>query len=89
MAIQKTFVTSQGFEASNAYYRIEKIDVVSKTEMTATVRAYRKKPEQDSVAFALTDFSTSLPFDVNGAGVFLQAYTALKTKPAFAGATDC
>jgi len=89
MALQKTFVTSQGFEAENAYHRIEKIDVVSKTEILMDVKSYKSKPEAEKTPILLSSSVVSAPFDVNGGGVFSQAYTALKTKPAFAGATDC
>jgi hypothetical protein len=89
MALQKTFFTAQGFEAANAYHRVEKIDVVSKTEILLDVKSYKSKPEAEETPVLLSSFVVSAPFDVDGEGVFSQAYTALKTKPAFAGATDC
>jgi hypothetical protein len=89
MALEKTFVTSQGFDAVNAYHRIEKIDVVSKTEMRLDVRSYKHKPEPEKTPVLLSSFIVSVPFDVNGAGVFSQAYTGLKQTANFENAVDC
>lgn len=89
MALEKTIITAQGFEAVNAYHRVEKIDVVSKTEMRLDVNSYKHKPEAEKTPVLLSSFVVSVPFDVNGAGVFSQAYTGLKQTANFAGATDC
>ena len=89
MALQKTFVTSQGFEAENAYHRIEKIDVVSKSEMLLDVKSYKNKPEPEKTPVLLSSFVVSVPFNVNGAGVFSQAYTGLKQMANFENAVDC
>lgn len=89
MALEKTFVTSQGFDAVNAYHRVEKIDVVSKTEILLDVKSYKSKPEVEKTPVLLSSFVVSVPFDVNGAGVFSQAYAGLKQTANFVGATDC
>ena len=89
MALEKTIITAQGFEAVNAYHRVEKIDVVSKTEMLVDVKSYKQKPEPEKTSTLLSSVVLSVPFDVNGAGVFSQAYTGLKQTANFAGATDC
>lgn len=89
MALEKTFLTAQGFEAVNAYHRVEKIDVVSKTEILLDVRSYKNKPEPDKTPVLLSSFVVSVPFDVNGSGVFTQAYSGLKQTANFENATDC
>ena len=89
MALEKTFLTAQGFEAVNAYHRVEKINVISKTEILLDVRSYKSKPETEQTPVSLSSFVVSVPFDVNGSGVFSQAYTGLKQTANFDNATDC
>lgn len=89
MALKKTTITAHGFEAVNAYHRVEKINVVSKTEMLVDVKSYKQEPEPDKTSLLLSSVVLSVPFDVNGVGVFSQAYNGLKQTANFAGATDC
>lgn len=89
MALQKTITTAHGFEAVNAYHRVEKIDVVSKTELLVDVKSYRQKPEPEQTPVVLSSSVVSVPFDVDGDGVFSQAYNGLKQTSRFESATDC
>jgi hypothetical protein len=89
MALQKTITTAQGFEAINAYHRVEKINVVSKTEILLDVKSYKNKPDPDKTSVLLSSFVVSVPFDVNGSGVFSQAYFGLKQTANFENAADC
>lgn len=89
MALEKTITTAHGFEAVNAYHRVEHIDVVSKTELLVDIKTYRQKPEPEQTPTLVTSFVVSVPFDVNGGGVFSQAYDGLKQTARFANAVDC
>ena len=84
MALSKTTQTAHGFEAIDAYHRIEAVSINQKDSMTFHVRAYK------TVGLPFFDEKIiSAPFDLNGENAIKQAYLHLKTLPEFAGATDC
>lgn len=84
MALQKTTTTAHGFEAVNAYHRVEAVTLISKDQMHFRVRTYRTKNDQ-----YFQHQTQSAPYDLNGENPIKQAYTHLKTLPEFEGAVDC
>jgi len=84
MALSKTTTSPQGFEATNAYHRVESISLITNASMTFRVRAYK------DVSFpAFGDDGFMCAYDINGENPVRQAYLHLKTLPEFAIATDC
>ena len=83
MALQKTVTTPHGFEATEAYHRVEGV-FLSKTETNFRVRVY--KDASSETAFADDGFSCA--YDIAGENPIKQAYEHLKTLPEFAGAAD-
>jgi hypothetical protein len=85
MALEKSVVSPQGFDALQAYHRVENIGFLQKTSMTFNVVSYKNKTSTTEFARS----HVSMQYDVNGANPIKQAYEHLKTLPEFAGATDC
>ena len=84
MALNKTTTSSQGFEAVNAYHRVEGLCLVTNQSMTFRVRTYK------DVSFpAFADNGYSFSYDITGENPIKQAYEYLKTLPEFSNATDC
>jgi hypothetical protein len=84
MALEKTVTTPHGFDAVDAYHRVE-CTQVSKDTMTFQVRAYK----DNSGLPHFVDTSFNCAYDIRGNNPIAQAYQHLKTLPEFAGATDC
>ena len=85
MALQKTITTPHGFEATNAYHRVEAVALNTKTEIAFRVRAYK---DQDA-ALAFGDGGYQCAYDIAGDNPIKQAYEHLKTLPEFSDAVDC
>lgn len=85
MALQKTVVTPQGFEAADAYHRVENIVLQGKKNIAFSVCSY--KNANISQTFAIN--SAFCAYDLNGDNPLAQAYKHLKTLPEFEGAQDC
>jgi hypothetical protein len=85
MALKKTITTDQGFEAVDAYRRVEGVRLNGKTNMSFQVRSYK----DDSGVQAFADAAYDAAYNLNGANPITQAYQHLKTLPEFAGAIDC
>ena len=84
MALNKTKISSQGFEVVNAYHRVEGLCLVTNQSMNFYVRTYK------DVAFSsFADNSHFCAYDITGENPIKQAYEYLKTLPEFANATDC
>jgi hypothetical protein len=84
MALAKTVSTVHGFQAVNAYHRVEAVRLESKTEMSFHIRSYTAIDKPffvESVLFC--------PYAIDGDNPIKQAYVHLKTLPEFAGSTDC
>jgi hypothetical protein len=84
MALSKTIITVQGFEAVDAYHRAEIILLIGKDQISFHVRSYltpNKPFFQEKIITA--------PYDLNGGNPIAQAYEHLKTLPEFEGAVDC
>lgn len=84
MALKKTVVTPHGFDAVDAYHRVEGIRLIGKTTIKFHVRSVKN---ETSPHFADAEFEAA--YDLNGANPLAQAYAHLKTLPEFAGAVDC
>lgn len=105
MALKKTVTTIHGFEAVNAYHRVEEMQVTSKSRMTFKVASYRAltaeeeailaapvelgKPAQGVFRSAFERRVHEADYDINGVNPFAQAYAFVKSLPEFAGAEDC
>jgi len=84
MALQKTTVTVHGFEAVDAYHRVENIFFVNKTQINFNVRSYKEV----NMPF-FTEQIFSCKYDVAGENPIKQAYIHLKTLPEFVNAANC
>lgn len=84
MALQKTTVTPQGFDATNAYHRVEGVSLKAKDKISFRVRSHKNAAED--VSFA--DAGYECAYDLKGDNPIKQAYEHLKTLPEFAGAAD-
>jgi len=84
MALNKTTILLQGFEAINAYHRVKGLCLVTNQNMTFRVYAYK-----DISYPAFSDNGYSCAYDITGENPIKQAYEHLKTLPEFANATDC
>jgi hypothetical protein len=85
MALSKTVTTPQGFEAVNAYHRVESVSLQSKTELVFLVSSY--KDADQSLGFASKRIVC--PYDLSAGNVFEQAYLFLKGTEEFSGSVDC
>lgn len=84
MALNLTSESCFGVKIYNAYFRINNIELKSKTNMLLHVYGYafvEKKPFDYKVIDA--------PYDLEKGNPFEQGYIYLKTLPEFADAVDC
>jgi hypothetical protein len=86
MALKKTVTTVHGFEAVDAYHRVEQVHLAHKDKIQFSVRVY-KSDEPGFVAFA--DSQHSCAYGIEGANPIQQAYEYIKTLPEYANAQDC
>jgi hypothetical protein len=84
MALSKTISTVHGFEAVNAYHRVEAVLVESKEKISFHVRSYVATDKPFFVEQVL-----NAPYNIFGNNPIAQAYAHLKTLDEFAGAVDC
>ena len=84
MALAKTVETVHGFQAVNAYHRVEAVRLESKTEMRFHIRSYTAVDKPFFVESVL-----SCAYAIDGDNPIKQAYEHLKTLPEFAGAVNC
>lgn len=84
MALSKTVSSAYGFEAIDAYHRVEAISIVGKNTLNFHVRSYVAIDKPFFVEQVL-----SCPYELDGKNPIKQAYEHLKTMPDFSGATDC
>ena len=84
MALSKTLETVHGFQAINAYHRVEAVTLIGKNQISFHVRSYAAT---DKPFFAEQIFTA--PYELDGTNPIKQAYDHLKTLPKFTGATDC
>lgn len=85
MAFKKTVITPQGFEARDAYHRVEGVRIISKAEIKFQLRAYKNK--ETGQHFSDDEFNA--PYNILGENPIAQAYAHLKSLPEFADAVGC
>lgn len=85
MALSKTVKTPQGFDAVNAYHRVESVSVQGKSELIFSLASY--KDADQSLSFASK--RVVCPYDISAGNVFEQAYLFLKGTEEFSGSVDC
>jgi hypothetical protein len=84
MALSKTIDSVYGFQAVNAYHRVENLSLTSKEQIRFHVRSYLTI---DKPFFA--EQVLNAPYELDKTNPIKQAYEHLKTLPEFEGATDC
>lgn len=84
MALKKTVTTVHGFDAVDAYHRVENISFAGKDRITFFVRSYK-----EVCLPSFNDQFFNCVYDMNGSNPIQQAYEHLKTIEEFIGALDC
>jgi hypothetical protein len=84
MALAKTISTVHGFQAVNAYHRVEAVSLIGKEQISFHVRSYTATDKPFFVEEVMT-----APYQLDGDNPIKQAYAHLKTLSEFSGATDC
>jgi hypothetical protein len=84
MALTKTVTSPHGFEAINAYHRVENVSLDGKNKVNFHVRSYKEVGASFFVEQVL-----SAAYDLAGENPIKQAYKHLKTLPEFSGSEDC
>ena len=85
MALQKSTTSPQGFNADNAYHRVENVSLLNKNSLNFMVLSYASA--SNNVSFQADAYNCD--YDLEGDNPIKQAYEYLKTLPEFSGATDC
>ena len=86
MALKKTVTTINGFQAEDAYHRVEGISIVGKEIINFTLASY-KDGSNEFPAFQKQQHSCAYNFSKENP--FVQAYNFCKSLPELVGATDC
>lgn len=84
MAFTMNATSVYGFEAINAYHRVEGVRIVAKDEIKFQLRVYKTT---NDISFDDKEFSAK--YELDGDNPIKQAYLHLKTLPEFANAVDC
>ena len=85
MALKKTVQTPHGFNAVDAYHRVEGLHIKNKTTIAYMVRSYM----DNSGVPAFADCAYESSYDINGLNPINQAYIHLKTLLNFSDSIDC
>jgi hypothetical protein len=85
MALKLDAVSPQGFNAVDAYHRVNGVSLIAKNRINFLIESF--KDNNASIAFASEQYSCL--YDLNGSNPIAQAYNHLKTLPEFSGAKDC
>ncbi len=85
MALKKTVQTPQGFNAADAYHRVEGVRLQGKDQIAFQLRSYK----DDSGVAHFNDVAHACAYELSGANPIAQAYNHVKSLPEFAGAQDC
>lgn len=91
MALKKSTMTLHGFDAIDAYHRVENVTILEKAELQFNVTSYKNAPSKEFPIGvpAFAEHQHKCAYDIQGANPIAQAYAHLKTLPEFVGATDC
>lgn len=84
MALKKTVITPQGFDAVDAYHKVENVRLISIYEI-----AFQLRSSKDNTSPHFSDVEFQAAYDLNGDNPLAQAYAHLKTLPEFSDAVDC
>jgi hypothetical protein len=84
MALLKTVSTVHGFEAVDAYHRVEAVSIVGKESVNFYLRSYK---EVDKPFFAEQLLSAN--YSLTGENPIKQAYLHVKSLSQFSDAVDC
>jgi hypothetical protein len=84
MALSKTINTPHGITVTDAYHRVEGLELLSKSQARFQLRAYA-----NTTKAAIDDKAYVMAYDLGGDNPIRQAYLHLKTLPEFADAVDC
>ena len=84
MALSKTIETIHGFQALNAYHRVEAVSLINKEQISFHVRSYTATNKPFFVEQVMT-----APYQLDGENPIKQAYSYLKTHDQFIDSKDC
>ena len=84
MALKKTVVTPHGFNAIDAYHRVEAVRLIG-----TSVIAFQVRSRKDATSPHFSDVEFEAAYDLNGDNPVAQAYAHLKMLPEFSDAVDC
>jgi len=84
MALSMTINTPYGIAVTDAYHRVEGLELLSKVQARFQLRAYA-----DPSMAAIGDTAYTCAYDLGGPNPIAQAYLHLKTLSEFANAVDC
>lgn len=85
MALKKSEITSQGFNAVDAYHRIENINLITKNSIRFVVRSYK----DNATLATFKERLYSCDYDLYGNNPVATAYLYIKSLPEFIGYVDC
>jgi len=83
MALQKTVTTPHGFDANDAYHRVENVSLLTKEKIRFSVRSY-KSPQEP---FFNEEYH-ECAYQLDGDNPIKQAYGYVKGLDAFENAAD-
>lgn len=84
MALEKTVTTPHGFDATNAYHRVEGLSLISKDKIRFAVRSYK-----DATQPFFDEVVMECEYDLDGENPIKQAYEHVKTLEEFVDAVNC
>jgi hypothetical protein len=85
MALEKTVTTPHGFEAINAYHRVEGLEIIGKDSMSFLIRGYK----QPHGVPCFAEKRITAEYDIAGNNPIAQAYASVKKQAEFINAKDC
>jgi hypothetical protein len=89
MALQKTIIAASGLTVANAYIKVTCVSG-AKGSANALVETFASKAAADAdLARVDVPRQITVPIDPAAGSWDAQAYTYMKTLPAYSGATDC
>jgi hypothetical protein len=86
MALAKTVNLITGFQAVDAYHRVEGLTLAAKDKINFRLRVYK---DGTGTYPAFDERGFDCAYDLAGANPLAQAYAHLKTLPEYADAQDC
>lgn len=88
MALKKTITTVNGIEVADAYHKVVNPYIIDKATLCFQLESFNISPESHPIPVAKQSFTTE--FDMHSLlNIFQQAYSHVKSIPAWADAVDC